>query len=671
MHSLDVIGSNIEKIRQLFPNCVTEWLGKDSKPELAIDFEKLQAELSAEIIGEGEERYQFTWPDKRAANRLANTPTTMTLRPCREESVDFDHTQNLYIEGDNLDVLKALRETYLGKVKMIYIDPPYNTGNDFVYNDEYNVDKDEEEGRNGLFDEDGNQTLSQYERNTASNGRFHTDWLNMIYPRLKVARDLLSDDGVIFISIDDNEVENLRKICDEIFGENNFIAQQVWTNKEGGGGSDSKHIRIKHEYIVTYSKNIELCHINGVDIENEERYTKSDEYVNVRGKYYLQQLSMGSLGYIESLDFPITAPDGTLVYPNKDNKKVNRWRWGYEKVQWGLKHGYIEFNKDKNGRWIISTKQYLNADNEGNIIYRTNRPFALIDKYSSTSASKKLQELLSGRIFDYPKPVELLHYLSFISTKKDSIILDFFSGSATTAHAVMQLNAEDGGNRKFIMVQLPEKTNEQSEAYKAGYKNICEIGKERIRRAASKICEERGVNKLKAEIEELISQRSLVGDDFWTTSEKLEAIIQEKEAQLNKLLSLDTGFRVLKLDSSNMEEVYYTPQEFTPQSLFAENVKAYRTGEDLLFQVMLDLGIELSAKIETRQIAGKTVHLVDNNCLVACFDRNVTETAIKEIAQLHPVYFVMRDASAANDNVIDNFEQIFRHYSPDTNCRII
>ena len=633
MHSLDVIGSNIEKIQQLFPNCVTERLAKDGKPELAIDFEKLQAELSNEITGEGEERYQFTWPDKRAANRLANTPTTMTLRPCREESVDFDHTQNLYIEGDNLDVLKALRETYLGKVKMIYIDPPYNTGNDFVYNDEYNVDKEEEEGRNGLFDEDGNQTLSQYERNTASNGRFHTNWLNMIYPRLKVARDLLSDDGVIFISIDDNEVENLRKICDEIFGENNFIAQQVWTNKEGGGGSDSKHIRIKHEYIVTYSKNIEHCHINGVDIENEERYTKSDEYVNVRGKYYLQQLSMGSLGYIESLDFPITAPDGTLVYPNKDNKKVNRWRWGYEKVQWGLENGYIEFNKDKNGLWVVSTKQYLKADNDGNIINRTNRPFALIDKYSSTLASKKLQELLAGKIFDYSKPVGLLHYISFIASNKDSVILDFFSGSATTAHAVMQLNAEDGGNRKFIMVQLPEKTDEKSEAYKAGYKNICEIGKERISRAGKKIKEE---NKDKEGIEKL-----------------------------------DIGFRVLKLDSSNMEEVYYTPQEFTMQSLFSENLKADRTGEDLLFQVMLDLGIELSAKIETRQIAGKTVHLVDDNYLVACFDRDVTETAIKEIAELHPVYFVMRDASAANDNVIDNFEQIFRHYSPDTNCRII
>ena len=630
MKSYDVIGSNTQKIAQLFPHCVTERKGKDGKPELAIDFEKLQAELSNEIIGEGEERYQFTWPDKRAAVRLANTPTTMTLRPCREESVDFDNTQNLYIEGDNLDVLKVLRETYLGKVKMIYIDPPYNTGKDFVYNDDFVESYTEFVELCKIYDEDGNVQFDP-KVNGESNGRFHTDWLNMLYPRLRVAKDLLSDDGVIFISISDKEVDNLRRICNEIFGENNFVAQQVWTNKEGGGGSDSKHIRIKHEYIVTYSKNIELCHINGVGIENEERYTKSDEYVGVRGKYYLQQLSMGSLGYIDSLDFPIIAPDGTSVYPNRDDKKVNRWRWGYDKVQWGLRNGYIEFNKDKNGFWVVSTKQYLNADNEGNIINRTNRPFALIDKYSSTLASKKLQELLSGRIFDYSKPVELLHYISLIASNKDSIILDFFSGSATTAHAVMKLNAEDGGNRKFIMVQLPEKTDEKSEAYKAGYKNICEIGKERIRRAGKKVKEEAG----------------LQGQN------------------------LDTGFRVLKLDSSNMEEVYYTPQEFSMGSLFNENVKADRSNEDLLFQVMLDLGIELSAKIETKQIAGKQVHIVDEGYLVACFDRDVNESTIIEIAKQQPVYFVMRDASAANDNVIDNFEQIFRHYSPDTSCRII
>ena len=628
MQSHDVIGSNTQKIAQLFPNCVTERLGKDDKPD---DFEKLQAELSNEIITEGEERYQFTWPDKRVAVRLANTPTTMTLRPCREESVDFDNTQNLYIEGDNLDVLKVLRETYLGKVKMIYIDPPYNTGNDFVYNDDFGKDKGTFEETSGLFDEEGNQTVDPMQRNTESNGRFHTDWLNMIYPRLKVARDLLADDGAMYMSMNDNEISSLKSICNEIFGESNFISQLVWANKEGGGGSDSKHFRIKHEYILVYAKNVDLCTINGIAISNAERYTKSDEYVNIRGKYYLQQLGMGSLGYIATLDFPIIAPDGTEIYPNKDARKVNRWRWSKEKVKWGLENGYIEFTKDRNNDWVVSAKQNLRADNEGNIIDRTNRPFALIEKYSSTSASKNLQLMLDGRIFDYSKPVDLIEFLIKTISEKDSLILDFFSGSATTAHAVMKLNAEDGGNRKFIMVQLPEKTDEKSEAYKAGYKNICEIGKERIRRAGNKVKEEAGLS-----------------------------------AQ-----NIDTGFRVLKLDTSNMEDVYYTPQEFELQSLFNENVKADRTNEDLLFQVMLDLGIELSAKIESKHIAGKTVHFVDDNYLVVCFDRDVNESTITEIAKLQPIYFVMRDASAANDNVIDNFEQIFKHYSPDTNCRII
>ena len=633
MQSHNVIGSNIQKIAQLFPQCVTERLGKDGKPELGIDFEKLQAELSDEVIGEGEERYQFTWPDKRAAARLANTSTTMTLRPCREESVDFDHTQNLYIEGDNLDVLKVLRETYLGKVKMIYIDPPYNTGNDFVYNDGFNVLKEKEEERNGLYDEDGYQILSKYERNVSSNGRFHTDWLNMMYPRLKVARDLLTDDGVIFISIDDNEVENLRKVCDELFGESNFLSQQVWANKEGGGGSDSRHFRIKHECIMTYARNIEFCSVNGVDIENEERYSKSDEYEHLRGKYYLQQLSMGSLGYIESLDFPIQAPDGMLVYPNKDGNKINRWRWSKEKVNWGLKNGFIEFCKDKDNNWVVSTKQYLKADNEGNLINRKNRPFALIEKYSSTLASKQLQQLLKGRIFNYSKPVELIKYLVSIGSKENSIILDFFSGSATTAHAVMQLNAEDGGNRKFIMVQLPELTDEKSEAYKAGYKNICEIGKERIRRAGRKI----------------------KADSPLTTQ------------------NLDVGFRVLKLDSSNMLDVYYTPEEFNEKMIFQENVKADRTDEDLLFQVMLELGIELSASIRQERLGPQraTVFNVDDGYLMATFEQEIDEATITEIAKRNPGFFVMRDASAASDNVLDNFEQLFRHYSPETSCRII
>ena len=627
MHSLDVIGSNIEKIRQLFPNCVTERLGKDGKPELAVDFEKLQAELSNEIIGEGEERYQFTWPDKRAANRLANTPTTMTLRPCREESVDFDHTQNLYIEGDNLDVLKVLRETYLGKVKMIYIDPPYNTGNDFVYNDDFSQSRDAFEETSGLFDEEGNQTIDPMQRNTESNGRFHTDWLNMMYPRLKVARDLLSDDGVIFISIDDNEVENLRKICDEIFGSENHIETVVWKNKYGAGAKTVGFISA-HEYVLVYSKNIITdltCEFIG---EEREKYNKKDSKFNQRGPYRTQPLMTNSLGDRPNLMY-------SIFYNGVEIKPRKQWVWSKERMEEAIANDNVEFSLQKDGSYTVRSKSYL-YDENGKI--RRGKPVSVMNGPFTQDGTQEVRNLFDAKsVFDFTKPSELIKFFIGLeingNNSRDYIILDFFSGSATTAHAVMQLNAEDGGNRKFIMVQLPEKTDEKSEAYKAGYKNICEIGKERIRRAGKKIKEE---NKDKEGIEKL-----------------------------------DTGFRVLKLDTSNMEDVYYTPQEFMPQLLFNENVKADRTGEDLLFQVMLDLGIELSAKIETRQIAGKTVHIVDDNYLVACFDRDVTEAAIKEIAELHPVYFVMRDASAANDNVIDNFEQIFRHYSPDTNCKIL
>ena len=663
MSSLDVIGSNIEKIQQLFPNCVTERLGKDGKPELAIDFEKLQAELSNEIIGEGEERYQFTWPDKRAANRLANTPTTMALRPCREESVDFDHTQNLYIEGDNLDVLKALRETYLGKVKMIYIDPPYNTGNDFVYNDDFAQSRDEFEETSGLFDEEGNQTIDPMQRNTESNGRFHTDWLNMIYPRLKVARDLLSDDGVIFISIDDNEVENLRKICDEIFGKENLVANLIW---EQGRKSMAAQVAVNHEYCLIYCKNrrYNIEYDNHFANENwktrkeglEKIYTEVDRLVKSYGSD-IEKIEKGLTAFYKGLSDSDPAKSQShykkydpclgIYHPDNISQGTGKggrfpiihpvtglpckcpsggWRFAESKLPELLRENRIAFGPDETT--VPCLKRFLKETE--------NEVFASVFYKDGRGASKRLDRLMDAHIFDYPKDEEVIKtFISLVTSyvDSDSLILDFFSGSATTAHAVMQLNAEDGGNRKFIMVQLPEKTDEKSEAYKAGYPNICEIGKERIRRAGQKIKEE---NKDKEGIEKL-----------------------------------DIGFRVLKLDSSNMEEVYYTPQEFTMQSLFSENVKADRTGEDLLFQVMLDLGIELSAKIETRQIAGKTIHLVDDNYLVACFDRDVTEAAIKEIAELHPVYFVMRDASAANDNVIDNFEQIFRHYSPDTNCRII
>lgn len=622
MHSFDVIGSNIKKIQQLFPNCVTERLGKDGKPELAIDFEKLQAEFSNEIIGEGEERYQFTWPDKRAANRLANTPTTMTLRPLREESVNFDHTQNLYIEGDNLDVLKALRETYLGKVKMIYIDPPYNTGNDFVYNDDFAQNFNEFEETSGLFDEEGNQTIDPMQRNTESNGRFHTDWLNMIYPRLKVARDLLSDDGVIFISIDDNEVENLKKICDEIFGEHNFISQIVW-ERAFAPINLKKHFSVSHDYILCYAKNKDITVCYGLKRNNESlnRYSNPDN--DPRGVWQSDNSTVGPA--IPEKVYELKLPSGRSILP--PNGRC--WLYTKKRFQEMINDNRIWFGPK--GDNVPRVKRFLSEVKQGLT------PMS-IWKYTevghSQEASQKLKMLFDGKdLFDYPKSVGLIKRCVMLYTQNNDIILDFFSGSATTAHAVMQLNAEDGGNRKFIMVQLPEKTDEKSEAYKAGYKNICEIGKERIRRASKKIKEE---NKDKEGIDRL-----------------------------------DTGFRVLKLDTSNMEDVYYTPQEFTMQSLFNENVKADRTSEDLLFQVMLDLGIELSTKIETQQIAGKTVYLVDENYLIACFDREVTEATITEIAKLHPVYFVMRDASAANDNVIDNFDQLFEAYSKNTVRKIL
>ena len=619
MQSHDVIGSNTQKIAQLFPNCVTERLGKDGKPELAIDFEKLQAELSNEIITDGEERYQFTWPDKRAAIRLANTPTTMTLRPCRKESVDFDNTQNLYIEGDNLDVLKVLRETYLGKVKMIYIDPPYNTGNDFVYNDDFAQGKDDFEQSSGLFDEEGNQTIDPMQRNTESNGRFHTDWLNMIYPRLKVARDLLSDDGAIFISIDDYEEDNIKKIGNEIFGERNFVACVAW-QRNYAPISLKKFFSESHEYCYIYAKDLNQFQMNLLPRSDKQNKDYKNPDNDPRGVWKVGNLTVGPA--VEKQVYEIVGPTGRKFLPPSGYC----WRFTKEKFEEMRKDNRIWFGMDGNNSPV--PKLFLTEVQDG-VTPMTLWSFE--EAGHNQIATRELRDIFGASIFTSPKPLKYLTRYLQIGLNKDSLILDFFSGSATTAHAVMKLNAEDGGNRKFIMVQLPEKTEEKSEAYKAGYKNICEIGKERIRRAAKKIKEEAG----------LLTQ------------------------------NLDTGFRVLKLDTSNMEDVYYTPQEFELQSLFNENVKADRTNEDLLFQVMLDLGIELSAKIESKQIAGKSVHFVDDNYLVACFDRDVNESTITEIAKLQPIYFVMRDASAANDNVIDNFEQIFKHYSPDTNCRII
>ena len=629
MQSRDVVGGNVEKIAALFPHCVTERIGKDGTAELAIDFDKLRAELSNEVLEDGEERYQFTWPDKRAAARLANEPTTLTLRPCREESVNFDNTENLYIEGDNLDVLKVLRETYLGKVKMIYIDPPYNTGNDFVYYDDFNVEIASEESRNGLFDEDGMQTLSKFERNTAANGRFHTDWLNMIYPRLKVARDFLTEDGVIFISIDDNEVENLKKVCCEIFGERNFVSIINWKGR--GGRQDSKYYAVLHEYILCFAKNLSQFSA-GEEIKEGDIYPKYDE---VAKRNYKTQLlrKWGSNSLRENrpnLYYSITAPDGTEVFPtiyseSKDSalgfvRIQGRWRHGASTLGKIIADGRVEFQKNKWGEWVAYEKIFEPRPGEEN----TKKFTTWIDDVSN--GTDTLKKLFGTPPFDYAKSPELVSlFLRMADVDGDEIVLDFFSGSSTTAHAVMKLNAEDGGTRKFIMVQLPELTDEKSEAYKAGYKNICEIGKERIRRAGKKIKEESPL----------------------TTQ------------------ALDTGFRVLKLDSSNMEDVYYTPDAFKPDVIdsLIDNIKPDRTPLDLLFQVMLDLGIELSAKIEQKGIAGKKVFSVDDDYLLACFDTDVNETTIEEMAKLLPTHLVIRDASATNDNVLDNFDQIIESYS--------
>ena len=622
MQSRDVVGSNVERIAALFPHCITERLNKDGKPELAIDFDKLRAELSNEVLEDGEERYQFTWPDKRAAARLANEPTTLTLRPCREESVDFDSTENLYIEGDNLDVLKVLRETYLGKVKMIYIDPPYNTGNDFVYYDDFNVEIASEESRNGLFDEDGMQTLSKFERNTAANGRFHTDWLNMIYPRLKVARDFLTEDGVIFISIDDNEKENLSKICDEIFGEDNFIASFPW-RKRTAKTDVPFGISQDHEWIIAYAKSASFI---GAVQGKERRYFETEDFPGCPWRVH-DLTKQTTASERPNSYFTIVNPKTGAEYPANPQRtwaitqETFEQYYAQNRIVFPGDYPFLNISKPALRYWK-SDDIAKAGDNFGKIAVSTLLPESV---GMSLDGTREITNLFDGKIFSFPKPSSLITFFCRICNDSDSLVLDFFSGSATTAHAVMKLNAEDGGHRKFIMVQLPEVTDEKSEARKAGYANICEIGKERIRRAGKKVREEAG---------------------------------QAADG-------LDTGFRVLKLDSSNMEDVYYTPDAFKPDVIdsLIDNIKPDRTPLDLLFQVMLDLGIELSAKIEQKEIAGKKVFSVDDDYLLACFDTDVNETTIEEMAKLLPTHLVIRDASATNDNVLDNFDQIIESYS--------
>jgi len=620
MQTTNVVDENIKRIGELFPNCLTERLNDEGKPEMAIDFDQLRQELSKDIVEGSEERYQFTWPDKRNAIRLANAPTTDTLRPCREESVDFDTTQNLYIEGDNLQVLKLLRENYLGKVKMIYIDPPYNTGNDFVYNDNFDQDKQEYVHNSGQYDEEGNQMVT----NTESNGRFHTDWLNMIYPRLKVAKDLLSEDGVIFISIDDNEKDNLIKICNEIFGETNFLSTFIWEKRTSR--ENRKVFSINHDYIIAFARNrfsFELYRGSLPYTDDiKKRYSNPDN--DPRGDWQSVALTVQGGHGTKSQFYSITTPGGRIVTVPSGLC----WRYTEAKLNELIADGRIYFGTDGNN--VPRLKLFLSEMEQG---ITPHTLWKAEEVGTNDSAKRELLNLFDGKsTFDTPKPVHLLtRFIEIANKESEFYILDFFSGSATTAHAVMQLNAEDGGKRKFIMVQLPEATDEKSEAYKAGYKNICEIGKERIRRAGKKI---------------------------------------KKESPLTTQ-DLDTGFRVLKLDSSNMQDVYYTPAKFNEQKLFDDNIKPDRTEEDLLFQTMIDLGIELSAKIEKRSIAGKTVWSVSDGYLMACFDEEVNETTITEIARQQPYYFVMRDSSLANDQVADNFEQIWEEYSKDTVRRIL
>ena len=627
--------TNYRKLAEMFPNAVTETIDENGNVVRAIDKDVLMQEISCKVVEGNEERYQFIWPDKKKTMLLANAPINKTLRPvqndeiiptgadnhgkpyCSSGSVDFKNTENIYIEGDNLEVLKLLQETYLGKIKMIYIDPPYNTGSDLIYEDSFKQSVDEYLENSGQFDAEGNRLL----RNVDSNGRFHTDWLNMIYPRLKIAKDLLTDDGVIFISIDDNEQENLKKCCDEIFGAQNFIAQLIW-ERAFSPKNDARFISNSHDYVLMYVKNIMEFTIGRLPRTEEanSRYSNPDN--DPRGVWMSSDISVKT--YNAECDYPITTPSGRVVEPPAGRC----WRLSKKAFLERLQDNRIWFGPDGNG--VPRIKRFLT-----DLKHQGMAPTSIMffkDVGHSQEGAQEVSKLMDGGFFSGPKPQRLMKRLLTLSNlKSDSIVLDFFSGSASTAHAVMQLNAEDGGHRKFIMVQLPETTDEKSEAYKAGYKNICEIGKERIRRAAKKIAEEHPDAKF------------------------------------------DGGFRVLKCDSSNMKDVYYNPDQYEP-SLFSklqDNIKEDRTPEDLLFQVMLDLGVLLSGKIEETTIAGKKVFNVEDNYLIACFDEDITEETITAIAKQKPYYFVMRDSSMANDSVATNFEQIFAAYSPDTVRKIL
>lgn len=632
MQTVNKADENFKKLAAMFPNAVTEIIDENGEVVRAIDKDVLMQEISCEVVEGNEERYQFTWPDKKKSVLLANAPINKTLRPCREESVDFDNTENLYIEGDNLEVLKLLQETYLGKIKMIYIDPPYNTGNDFVYADNFSQSTDEYLENSGQFDDDGNRLVKNFD----SNGRFHTDWLNMIYPRLRIAKDLLTDDGVIFISIDDNEVRNLKNVCDDIFGAGNFVAQLIWQNKKGGG-NDSKYVAIEHEYILVYARNInELANFYETYSEDYiKRYKEKDDI----GRFFWDTFKRKS----GKQYYPITCPDGTILEYDEDGNPIS-WLRSKARFDSDIKTGEIRI-VDVNGKWSVQFKQRIPLGKTPRSIFTTQT--VIPDKGTTSVGASDVYEYFKKDVFSNPKPVELIKFLCGFGLCENDIILDFFSGSGTTAEAVMR-NAVEECNAKYILVQLPENIEPMLLSSSANAKRVAEnaiavltelnkpffiteLAKERIRRAAKKIAEE------------------------------------------NLETKFDGGFRVLKCDSSNMKNVYYNPAEYEP-SLFTsleDNIKEDRTSEDLLFQVMLDLGVLLSSKIKETTIAGKRVLNVEDNYLIACFDDNVTEDVIAEIAKQKPYYFVMRDSSMANDSVATNFEQIFASYSPDTVRKVL
>ena len=620
MHSPNLTEDNIARIRELFPGCVTEARGEDGSVKLAVDFDQLRQELSDTIVEGPQERYHLNWPGKREALLAANAPIAKTLRPCREESVNFDTTKNLFIEGDNLDALKLLQETYLGKVKMIYIDPPYNTGNDFIYEDDFAEDAGEYLRRSNQVDDEGNRLVA----NPATNGRFHSDWLSMMYSRLKLSRNLLRDDGVIYISIDDNEQANLKRICDEIFGDQNFVSSIIW-EKRYSPQNAVKWFSEAHDFILVYAKDKLNWHPNLLERSDEmnARYKNPDD--DPRGIWKPADATAQAGHGTKSQFYELIAPNG------KKHKLPNGRCWLYTEpaFQKMVEDNRVWFGVDGNN--VPAIKRFLSEVKQGTACQT-------IWKYSDVGhnqeAKKEVNELFpESSVFETPKPTRLIERIVQISGDKDDVILDFFSGSATTAHAVIKKNSQDGGSRRFIMVQLPETCTEDSEAFKAGYQTIADISKERIRRAGKKI------------------SADLVNG------------------------SVDTGFRVLKIDTSNMADVYYTPDAFDKNNpkLFVDNIKPDRTAEDLLFQVMLDWGVDLALPIARESIQGKEVFFVDDNALVACFDAQggIDEDFVKVLAKYQPLRVVFRDAGFKNDAVKINVEQIFKLLSPSTEVKSI